>query len=307
MSQSEILLETITDSIIDPSHIEYFTLNDYKRKKVNSSEDDFLKNTTLQITPYNEWYIFTLIDNITKEVLVKTYDINMLYNFCLYKSKEVILVFSWGLDSTTVLYDLLDRWYNVVCMLVNYWQKHIKELTQAKEIAKRNNCDIIELDLSSVNIFQTSGLVNTDKELKDGLYDKENIEISMVPNRNSILANYALAVAMNRKSLWIALWIHSEDQTTGEIEYPDCSEAFVETLQLLAREIDFREYEVIVPFSGKHKGEVVKRWLELNVPYDITWSCYKWKGKHCWVCGTCIQRKNAFLYNNAVDPVEYEQ
>lgn len=140
------------------------------------------------------------------------------------------------------------------------------------------------------------------------MYDEETIQSTMVLNRNSIIANYGLALAMSRKAVGIALGIHSEDQATGEIEYPDCSPQFVEALKVLAKEIDFRPYEVIVPFSGKHKGHVVERGLELNVPYDLTWSCYKGEdedGLACGKCGTCIQRLNAFEYNNAIDPIKY--
>lgn len=225
-----------------------------------------------------------------------------------YWTSEIVLVYSGGLDSTTVLYDLLDRGYKVVAMSVNYGQKHSQELEQAKMICDKLGVEQIMLDLSNVSIFQTNWLVNKELEIKDGLYDKEVIESTMVLNRNSILANYAIAYAMNRKAIGIALGIHSEDESTGEIEYPDCSPSFVKALQELAKEVDFRPYEVMVPFSGKHKGDVVKRGLELKVPYDLTWSCYKWQsnGKACGTCGTCIQRLNAFKSNNAVDPIEYE-
>lgn len=228
--------------------------------------------------------------------------------FAKYGTNEIVLIYSGWLDSTTVLYDLLDRGYKVLAFSVYYWQKHSQELERAKKFCKRLGVEQIILNLSSIDLFKSSGLVNKDINLKDGLYTQENIEISMVPNRNSILANFGLGIAMNRKAIWIALGIHSEDKSTGEIEYPDCSPAFVKSLQTLAREIDFRPYEVIVPFSGKHKGDVVKRGLELNVPYEDTWSCYKWQEnwKACGVCGTCIQRLNAFKSNGAVDPIEYE-
>lgn len=228
--------------------------------------------------------------------------------FALHESKEVVLIYSGGLDSTTVLYDLLDKWYKVLAVSVNYGQKHSQELEKAKIICEKLWVEQMILDLSSVDLFKSSGLVNKEIDLKDGLYTQENIEISMVPNRNSILANYGLGIAMNRKAIGIALWIHSEDQSTWEIEYPDCSPNFVKALQILAKEIDFKTYEVLVPFSGKHKWDVVKRGLELRVPYEETWSCYKGQenGKACGVCGTCIQRLNAFKSNNAIDPIEYE-
>lgn len=228
-----------------------------------------------------------------------------------YRTNKIILIYSGWLDSTTVMFDLLDRGYDVIPLIVNYGQKHgNEELESANKLASKYCSKKIELDLSHVSIFQESWLVNKNKVIKNGLYDKENISTTMVWNRNSILANYWLAYAMSEWAIWIALWIHSEDSTTWEIEYPDCSPKFVQALSNLAREIDFREYEVIVPFSGKSKVDVVKRGLELNVPYYMTWSCYKWKdsiyqNKPCGECGTCIQRLSAFRKNKSYDPLEY--
>ena len=50
------------------------------------------------------------------------------------------------------------------------------------------------------------------------------------------------------------------------------------------------------------KAEVVKIGLELKVPYELTWSCYEGKDKPCGVCGTCIDRKEAFRLNGVEDP-----
>lgn len=220
--------------------------------------------------------------------------------------ETMILVYSGWLDSTTVLYDLLDRGYEVVALSVNYGQKHSHELQRAKEICDNLNVENILLDLSQVNIFKNNGLVNEDIDIKEGLYDEEVVQSTFVPNRNSILANYALSIAMERKAKGIALGIHSEDVDTGEIEYPDCSPEFVEALKHLAQTIDFTPYIVDVPFSGKSKVDVIKRGVELWVPFDKTISCYKGWDIACGKCWTCIQRLSGFRKNKAIDPIEYE-
>jgi 7-cyano-7-deazaguanine synthase len=48
-----------------------------------------------------------------------------------------------------------------------------------------------------------------------------------------------------------------------------------------------------------NKAAVVKRGIELGVPYEMTWSCYEGGDKPCGVCGTCIDRKKAFIENGA--------
>ena len=60
------------------------------------------------------------------------------------------------------------------------------------------------------------------------------------------------------------------------------------------------------PLINMNKSDVVKKGLELKVPYELTWSCYEGKDKQCGKCGTCIDRKKAFELNNIEDPVGYE-
>ena len=52
-----------------------------------------------------------------------------------------------------------------------------------------------------------------------------------------------------------------------------------------------------------NKAEVVKTGLNLNVPYELTWSCYEGGDKPCLECGTCIDRLNAFKLNGIEDPL----
>lgn len=63
-----------------------------------------------------------------------------------------------------------------------------------------------------------------------------------------------------------------------------------------------RQLQIEAPFVGMSKAEVVKTGLELNVPYEMTWSCYEGNDKPCGKCGTCIDRENAFRLNGIDDP-----
>ena len=63
---------------------------------------------------------------------------------------------------------------------------------------------------------------------------------------------------------------------------------------------------VEAPFVNMTKAEVVKIGLELSVPYELTWSCYEGKEKACGVCGTCLDRREAFRLNGVEDPIAYK-
>ena len=76
---------------------------------------------------------------------------------------------------------------------------------------------------------------------------------------------------------------------------------------MLFRSGSGRQVHVVAPFINKTKAEVVAAGLKINVPYELTTSCYEGKDKACGKCGTCIDRLNAFKINDAVDPIEYEK
>ena len=57
------------------------------------------------------------------------------------------------------------------------------------------------------------------------------------------------------------------------------------------------------PFVMWSKADIVKKGLELNVPYELTWSCYEGGAMPCGVCGTCIDRIRAFELNGVTDPL----
>ena len=44
----------------------------------------------------------------------------------------------------------------------------------------------------------------------------------------------------------------------------------------------------------------------LGVDFGRTWSCYKGGAKHCGKCGTCVERREAFLLAGLPDPTAYE-
>ena len=69
---------------------------------------------------------------------------------------------------------------------------------------------------------------------------------------------------------------------------------------------DWEPVRVLAPFANWEKGDIVKRGMELDVPFELTWSCYKGGERHCGTCGTCNDRKEAFRSNGFADPVEYE-
>jgi 7-cyano-7-deazaguanine synthase len=64
-------------------------------------------------------------------------------------------------------------------------------------------------------------------------------------------------------------------------------------LELLKRLVDLK------------KSEIVKEAIKLNVPLELTWSCYQNSDSACGVCDSCRLRLNGFRVAKAVDPIKY--
>ena len=64
-------------------------------------------------------------------------------------------------------------------------------------------------------------------------------------------------------------------------------------------------FTVHAPLLHMSKAEIVALGSALFVPYADTWSCYKGGDAHCGVCGTCVERREAFQLAGVADPTRY--
>lgn len=230
--------------------------------------------------------------------------------------KKALVLSSGGVDSTTCIGIAIKELgkENVSTVSISYGQKHIKELNQAKEIAKYYDVKHYELDLSNIMRYSNCSLLsNSTEEIKHESYaeqinnDKEGIVNTYVPFRNGLMLSSVAALAISiypEDEIDIYLGNHSDDVAGSA--YADCSEEFTNAMKEAIYIGTYKKVIVKAPLVNMTKDEVVKLGLELEVPYELTWSCYEGKEKQCGTCGTCIDRKKAFELNNAIDPVGYE-
>jgi len=78
--------------------------------------------------------------------------------------------------------------------------------------------------------------------------------------------------------------------------YPDCRKEFYDAFNKV---IDLgtkpeTKISIQTPVIDLKKNEIVLRGLELNAPFDLTWSCYKNEDSACGVCDSCALRLRAF-------------
>jgi 7-cyano-7-deazaguanine synthase len=214
------------------------------------------------------------------------------------ENKKCIVVLSGGLDSATVAYWAKNQGYQIYPLTFKYGQIAVKEVLAAQKIAESLDISTKTVDFSALKeIFQTTALVNSDIPLTSEF----TIPI-IVPFRNAIFLSTAVAYAVAVGADKIFYGAHGSD----EYFYPDCRRAFYETFEKAARLGTDQNIMICAPFSGKKKSDLVKAAVELSVPLELTWSCYRDSEKHCGQCEACINRKKSFCEVDIADPTKYE-
>jgi 7-cyano-7-deazaguanine synthase len=264
---------------------------------------------------------------------------------------DSVAIVSGGLDSTILVYDMIDRGYTPHMLSFNYGQRHNKELRFAEYTAKKLGLkhDIVDLtgithlisnsaltsrstveDLHKLAEFSTS-FDELDEETKkriesqraievpEGHYAEDTMKATVVPNRNMMMLSIAAAIAVNNKYRCIATGVHGGDHFI----YPDCRPEFIGFVDdaIITGTEGFHNFEtneaeniqsIFAPFITKTKADIAHRGIELKVPFEETWSCYKGGDKHCGRCGTCVERLEAIdaaerdLNRVGYDKTEYE-
>jgi 7-cyano-7-deazaguanine synthase len=219
-------------------------------------------------------------------------------------SKKAVVVFSGGLDSTTLLYHLRAEGWEAKALSVNYGQRHLRrESASAARICDRLGVERREVDLTAIiGFLGRNSLSDHSVAVPEGRYEQKSMQVTTVPNRNMVLLSVGIAWAVSLKFDAVGFGAHAGRY----IPYPDCQPAFAEAMDRAARLCDWQEVRVLAPFVSWQKGDIVRRGAELGVPFELTWSCYNGGERHCGRCGTCIDRKEAFANCGVPDPTQYE-
>ena len=220
--------------------------------------------------------------------------------------KKAVVILSGGMDSTTAAFIAKKEGYEIIPLHFNYGQR-----TEAKELESFNKiCDYLGLknryviDIPFFKQIGASALVDENIEVPtDGI--KPGIPITYVPFRNGIFLSIAAAIAEKEKANAIYIGVVEEDSSG----YPDCREEFIKYMEkaINAGTKPETNIEIKTPLIHLKKEDIVKKAIEVGVPLELTWSCYKNEDEACGVCDSCRLRLKGFEKAGVKDIIKYKE
>ena len=217
-------------------------------------------------------------------------------------SQKVVVIFSGGMDSFTVLNLAVKQGLEVFALSFDYGQRHKKELDYAARACQGLGVQHKIVDISAINQLIGGSSLTSDIDVAEGHYEEDSMKSTVVPNRNMILLSMAVGYAVSIGANKVYYGAHSGDHAI----YPDCRPEFVHKMNDVCAIANYEAVEIVTPYLEVSKTAILTAGLEMDLDYNLTWTCYNGREKACGKCGACQERLEAFAGNGVSDPLDYE-
>ena len=215
---------------------------------------------------------------------------------------KVVVIYSGGMDSFTVLNRALEDGKEVYALSFDYGQRHVKELACASNVCASLKVEHKVIDISAINQLLAGSSLTDDIDIPEGHYEAENMKSTVVPNRNMILLSLAVGYAVSVGAAQVYYGAHSGDHAI----YPDCRPEFVQKMNDVCQIANYESVEIFSPYLTVNKSAILADGIRMGLDYSDTWTCYNGREKACGKCGSCQERLEAFADNKVIDPIAYE-
>jgi 7-cyano-7-deazaguanine synthase len=222
---------------------------------------------------------------------------------------KAVVLFSGGLDSSTVVAMAQRQGYDVHALSFRYGQRHVVELQAAQAVAQALGVKwhiTVDVDLRA---FGGSALT-ADMAVPKGAQAhpaQPGIPITYVPARNTVFLSYALAWAETLGCFDIFVGVNALDYSG----YPDCRPQYIEAFEHMANLATKAGVEghgrlkIHAPLMAMDKAQIIQAGLTLGVDHALTSSCYDPGplGQPCGSCASCQLRAKGFAQAGRPDPL----
>lgn len=219
-------------------------------------------------------------------------------------SIDCVLVYSGGMDSTVLLYDILSQGRRPAALSFDYGSRHnARELPFAAATCQALGVPHEIVSLAFMEKLFSSALLKNGPDIPDGRYETENMALTAVPFRNPILMSISVGYAESIGASEVLLASHGGDHHL----YPDCRQDFNQAFDRAVRLGTDSKVRLSFPYGCLDKKEIADIGRGLGVDFSQTWTCYKGEEIHCGTCAACLERMEALGHKEGQDPTQYQK
>jgi 7-cyano-7-deazaguanine synthase len=222
---------------------------------------------------------------------------------------RAVVLLSGGMDSATAAAEARAQGFALYALSFDYGQRHRREVQAAQEVGAA--LGVVDHRIIAVDLRAIGGsALTSDIAVPHGRSLAEmgqDIPVTYVPGRNLIFLSLATAYAEILEANDLFIGVNQLDNSG----YPDCRQEFLDSFVLTANLAtkagaqEGRRLQIHAPLIALTKGGIVRRGLELGVPFALTWSCYEGGDVACGTCDSCLLRLKGFAEAGVPDPIAY--
>lgn len=209
---------------------------------------------------------------------------------------RAVVLLSGGLDSSTCLAWGIREGMECHALSFNYGQRQLQELKAARAIATALGASshrVLDIDLRAIGGSALTDDIAVPKHRTIGEIG-QGIPITYVPARNTIFLSHALALAEVIGANRLVIGVNALDYSG----YPDCRPEFIAAFESMANlgsrfvQTPEASLQILTPLIAMTKAEIVRLARSLDVPIELTFSCYdpSESGNACGHCDACVLR-----------------
>ncbi len=210
---------------------------------------------------------------------------------------RALVLLSGGIDSATALYLIRKEYDEVYTLNMVYTQSYDSEAEASRKIASEAR---VKEHLSVyLPLFK-------DVENRYHPSPSQTVSAAYLPARNIVFYGIGAAYAETLGANRIIFGSNADD--AGEL--PDARPGFIQLMNELVRAgtragTEGFPIEIVNPLIEYSKTDVLKLAIKLQVPLQLTWSCYENAKTPCGKCRGCRMRAEAFFAVGINDPLSH--
>ena len=179
--------------------------------------------------------------------------------------EDLVILYSGGADSRLLVDWAMDLGKKPYCVLIDYEQKHVKELEYAQ--VQLDDLGIPYQVVTLHGLGLNSGLTG---DTDEGRWD--NVHIMNVPFRNTMFIGIAASVAENLGIEEIWFGANAQDR---ENLFPDCYQEFVYAMNQLLSKAGAKPVKLVAPLLGWTKEMIWDHLSSIGVERAELFSGYE--------------------------------